>query len=1535
MTKSKAKSGPKKLKESNKSSPKATPSQQSKTKSTDAATKDETKTNLKKSGSKTQVTNPASPDKAVSSRKNDKSVVLTPKLDPKDDSEQTSLPGTPSSSVRRSGRAPVLSSKFKDMEVDLFTVRKRPSNTLVGGETPTGSDSDHEPPKKRGRKLSHLVSGGSKNLPECEETPFLEEAPKEIMNKDLSKKKVNKKTSLETVTKEATKKIVDEISSKEQVNGLAHKEIATEVSPPKIISEVSSKELVSDVTSKEVENDPKEVIFEEPSLEIVQKVTLEVEKQTVREEPIEIVDDEIIESDVKNVTCKESEAAKDVFDANNDLENTESLEVTVNNEVTVTAEKEGNSKELMNIEIIGNAEETVHTEEDVNTAGAAVWPTSIEIDGKQVTLTEKDGETVAVVSMPLSATKVESNLHPFKSEPLASNPNVSIISLEHFGHIRVKQPPTLNMIEQDGSYLNIAIEPTSISKIMKDSQGSKSTKWHGRVLKGEQPYASNMVVKSALVQPPSSTNIVTLSKDSPLASPPEMFSLLTKSTVAQESELSPQKNPMHGLLQVKKPQKKIVIVRQVSHNHNEVNASIAAPANSKPLGAPTVVRVPQDLPSKKGSTTIVHLQKGHATSTVIPNTDIKTVMRALTSGTSITSPRTASEMLLKKLQEQQNKIVVNEDATTPGIVVKEMSIVQVKIPQEGTKENVETTESGEVDHVNNEVTEVDHVNNDIQVAEEVDHVNNDIQVAEEVDLVNSDIQVAEEVDHVNSDIQVTEELDHVHRKIHITVEPVASEVKIEADGKDIKKGTNVSLILDSSTGELVEELGTQETPSSLDATESATELTEMKNVELSSSPSPDKSTKAADLLVDKIKVIDNGIEYDMRVIEEEVAEEIIDNTDDTVQKEAKGDSADNVEISSDILLKQEPDDEDSNSANKHTSGTQTVYSPQVTADPSSTVTTSGETVHTLTSVEEDEDGQKKQIYYVSVVPNYAVMKKSAKQATCTNDTNWVLSDNGLYCCGKCNYKTDRKANFYKHRRLHTGSKPHVCYICQYKAGTSSNLKRHMGIHKDIREHKCDICGLSFRQKIHLERHVKYKHEEKRVQCPMCDYVCANEQPDLKMHMKRKHSSGSSWETVTCPQCSAEVSSRKDLKQHMKFHKDGPELKLFCKECSFVTDCQSRLKRHVAIHSKLKPFQCGVCNYRAAQKEHVLRHLRTQHKIEVKKECKRPWRRHKNIETEDGSKEKADFSSGDKIFACNHCIMRFAKLINLYKHLHTQHADIMPAETDGNYFCVVCEFSTSSKKNLLVHMRRHNLIDQTPPSHVYSCVLCRYINPKRRNLFQHMKKKHNINIIGQLDGDDEGSQDNENGEVIKSVLTSMTEGQDTAESSDSQSKNAGSIAHVIKLENIEHVSGEADDVHNLVIDTREDVSDVIHTSHTVEALEGLQALAEQAGLIDNIIEEQSSANEEQHIVLEAQMTNTEVVTTEDGQHFQQIFDAGESDNSAVGQAAGGLELTDEQLSSLRSGDMVEMDGELYVVELTPDATNPNKQVLSFLPVSTSS
>ena len=52
--------------------------------------------------------------------------------------------------------------------------------------------------------------------------------------------------------------------------------------------------------------------------------------------------------------------------------------------------------------------------------------------------------------------------------------------------------------------------------------------------------------------------------------------------------------------------------------------------------------------------------------------------------------------------------------------------------------------------------------------------------------------------------------------------------------------------------------------------------------------------------------------------------------------------------------------------------------------------------------------------------------------------------------------------------------------------------------------------------------------------------------------------------------------------------------LLLQMCCFVTDCESRLRRHQYVHSKEKPFKCAQCEYRGAQKEHVLRHMHTRH-----------------------------------------------------------------------------------------------------------------------------------------------------------------------------------------------------------------------------------------------------------------------------------------------------------------------------------------------------
>ena len=101
-------------------------------------------------------------------------------------------------------------------------------------------------------------------------------------------------------------------------------------------------------------------------------------------------------------------------------------------------------------------------------------------------------------------------------------------------------------------------------------------------------------------------------------------------------------------------------------------------------------------------------------------------------------------------------------------------------------------------------------------------------------------------------------------------------------------------------------------------------------------------------------------------------------------------------------------------------------------------------------------------------------------------------------------------------------------------------------------------------------------------------------------MKRKHFLSDSKDRLQyqCKTCGFVAACGRDLKQHQKFHRRGPELKLYCENCSFVTDCESRLKRHLMVHSKEKPFACGLCEYRGSQKEHVLRHMRKKHHVEL-------------------------------------------------------------------------------------------------------------------------------------------------------------------------------------------------------------------------------------------------------------------------------------------------------------------------------------------------
>lgn len=67
-----------------------------------------------------------------------------------------------------------------------------------------------------------------------------------------------------------------------------------------------------------------------------------------------------------------------------------------------------------------------------------------------------------------------------------------------------------------------------------------------------------------------------------------------------------------------------------------------------------------------------------------------------------------------------------------------------------------------------------------------------------------------------------------------------------------------------------------------------------------------------------------------------------------------------------------------------------------------------------------------------------------------------------------------------------------------------------------------------------------------------------------------------------------------------------------------------------------------------------------------------------------------------------------------------------------------------------------------------------------------------------------------------------------------------------------------------------------------------------------------------------------------EHITQIVETEEAMDVNSGLTS--LELTEEQLSSFQHGDMIQIEGQVYLVELTPDPESPDKQLLSLLPVS---
>ena len=152
-------------------------------------------------------------------------------------------------------------------------------------------------------------------------------------------------------------------------------------------------------------------------------------------------------------------------------------------------------------------------------------------------------------------------------------------------------------------------------------------------------------------------------------------------------------------------------------------------------------------------------------------------------------------------------------------------------------------------------------------------------------------------------------------------------------------------------------------------------------------------------------------------------------------------------------------------------------------------------------------------------------------------------------------------------------------------------------------------------------------------------------------------------TYKCMKCDYCSHNKYYLKQHVELVHNA-ERPFKCPFCDYAGKRSHSLKEHLVVHSTNRPYECSLCNATFRKKGHLTNHIKM----------------HANA----------------KNFECNICEDKFGDRYLLYDHLRSTHSP------DSYYACDFCEYATTIKSNIIMHMHTHG----NPKS--YKCDKCPYI-----------------------------------------------------------------------------------------------------------------------------------------------------------------------------------------------------------------------------------
>ena len=204
------------------------------------------------------------------------------------------------------------------------------------------------------------------------------------------------------------------------------------------------------------------------------------------------------------------------------------------------------------------------------------------------------------------------------------------------------------------------------------------------------------------------------------------------------------------------------------------------------------------------------------------------------------------------------------------------------------------------------------------------------------------------------------------------------------------------------------------------------------------------------------------------------------------------------------------------------------------------------------------------------------------------------------------FKTKVRLATHEKRCCFGGEQRHTCQKCHKTFSSLRNLNDHLKVlHNDPEammmggkrsfQYKCQIpnCGKEFYKKSNYDSH-KITHNSSQAPKPFyCDQQGCNIRfkrlRSLKFHLEMKH--GPTRKSFLCSICGQTFFSISGYKQHLAKHNGITYIprRYTCSHCSKAFRSQSDLSIHAVVHTKVKSFNCDICQAQFTQKASLKDH----------------------------------------------------------------------------------------------------------------------------------------------------------------------------------------------------------------------------------------------------------------------------------------------------------------------------------------------------------